>query len=83
MHHINVMKLEPRHIDINKAIAICTRDGVTVSSVQCGRKFKVRVDNNGVETVYDKSVYAHRLNSAINKTWRYHAAIILNNNNGK
>lgn len=77
------MRVQAKDIDINKAIALCTREGLTVSSIKCGRKFKVRVDNNGVETVYDQYVYAHRLNSAINKTWRHHAAIILNNNNGK
>lgn len=72
------MKLTPRDIDINKAIALCTRNDISVTSVQVGRKFAVKVIENGVETVFDKTVYAHQINSAIKKTWRYYAAQLIN-----
>ena len=72
------MKLMPKDIDINKAIAICTRNDITVSSVKVGRKFAIKVVNDGDETVYDQTVYAHQINSAIKKTWRYYAAKLIN-----
>ncbi len=75
------MTLTPNQIDINKAIAVCTRNGVTVTSIEMGRRFMVKVIDNGVEELIDKPVYAHRLNSAIKKTWRYYAAMILNKAN--
>ena len=73
-----MMCLTPDDIDINKAIAICTRSGISVGSIKAGRKFKIKVSDNGVDTVYDQTVYAHRLSSVIKKTWRYYAAKILN-----
>ncbi|WP_405329535.1 hypothetical protein [Leeuwenhoekiella sp. LLG6367-2.1] len=72
------MKLRASHIDINKAIALCTRNGISVTSVQVGKKFSVKVDDNGREVTYDQTVYAHQINSAIKKTWRYYAAKLLN-----
>lgn len=75
------MGLELRDIDINKAIAICRRNGVQVDSVPDGKRFLVRVIDNGEEVIYDKPVYSHRLHSAISKTWRYNAAKILNKQN--
>jgi hypothetical protein len=73
-----VMTLQPNDIDINQAIAVCERNGVHVSSEPIGRKFSIKVDDNGKVRNYEKTVYAHRINSAIKKTWRFHAAKILN-----
>ncbi len=76
------MSLKLRDIDINKAIAICRRNGVQVDSVPNGKQFFVRVIDNGTEVVYEDSpVYSHRLHSAISKTWRYNAAKIINKEN--
>lgn len=72
------MSLKPSDIDINKAIALCTRKGIRVSSTQAGRKFKIVVNDNGELIEYEQTVYAHKLASVIKKTWRYYAAKILN-----
>ena len=78
MGKIIVMTLKPKDIDINKAIAVCERNGVHVSSAPEGRKFVVKVNDNGSTITYEATVYAHRINSAIKSTWRFHAAKILN-----
>ena len=67
------------HIDINAAIALCTRNGITVTSQQVGNKFAVKVVDNGEAKVFDKTVYKNKINSAINKTWKYYAYLLLNN----
>lgn len=72
-----------RDIDINKAIAICTRNGVRVESVPNGKKFFVKVFDNGDEKIYDTPVYSHRINAALSKTWRYYAAKIINETNAE
>jgi hypothetical protein len=77
------MGLELRDIDINKAIAICRRNGVRVESVVDGKKFYVKVIDNDDERVYDKPVYSDRIHAALNKTWRYWAAKILNKQNAE
>lgn len=74
--------LTKEDIDINKAIAICTSNGITITSVQVGKRYSVLVNDNGEEVRYDKTVYSGKINSAINKTWRHYAAKILNTKNG-
>ena len=66
------------HIEISKAIALCVTNNISVGSVKVGKKYCVKVVINGDEKVFDKSVYAHQIHSAIKKTWRYYAAKILN-----
>ena len=67
------------HIEISKAIALCTSNNISVGSVKVGNKYAVKVEINGEEKVFEKSVYAHQIHSAIKKTWRYYASKILNN----
>ena len=73
------MEITTHHIEISKAIALCTSNNISVVSVKVGNKYAVKVVVNGKEKVFDKSVYAHQIHSAIKKTWRYYAAKILNN----
>ena len=75
------MGKELRDIDINKAIAICTRNGVRVESVPDGKKFYVKVIDEDGEMTYDTPVYSDRINAAISKTWKYCAAKIINRQN--
>jgi len=71
------MILQPKDIDINQAIAICTRGGIQVASEPDGKKFTITVMDNGQEIRYKKTVYAHQINAVIKKVWRYYAAKIL------
>lgn len=73
--------LKPNEININKAIALCVENKIYVKSFKIGKKYCIKVDDNGGIVEYKKLVYDSQLHSAISKTWRHYAAIILNKKN--
>lgn len=64
------MAIKELHIDINKAMSICIRNGYKVYPVPVGRQFVIEVDKGsaGIKR-YAKVVSAAQVAAAVRKTW--------------
>ncbi|WP_435263873.1 hypothetical protein [Tenacibaculum sp. nBUS_03] len=65
-----------RRIDINKAMAICLRNGVKVYPVVKGRSFVIHVEDNGKVIQYDKQVDSSKVANAMIKVYKHFASVI-------
>lgn len=63
------MAVKELHIDINKAMSICIRNGIKVYPVPIGRLFAVEVDKGSGEIKrYDSLVSSKEVAAAVRKT---------------
>ncbi len=70
------MMTKTYHININKAMAICLRNGVKVYPVVKGRAFVIHVEDNGKVIEYDKKVDSSRVANAMTKVYKHFASKI-------
>lgn len=72
------MKEKELHIDINKAMSICIRNGVRVYPVPIGKMFAVEVDKGGSSLKrYDALVSSKEVATAVRKTYIAWSKVIL------
>jgi len=72
------MKMKELHIDINKAMSICIRNGVKVYPVPVGRLFAIEVDKGAaIPKRYDKLVSGKEVAAAVRKTYIAYSKLIL------
>lgn len=66
------------HIDINKAMSICIRNGVKIYPVPVGKKFAIEVDKSNAEPKrYDLLVSGKEVAAAVRKTYIAYSKVIL------
>lgn len=74
------MKTKELHIDINKAMSVCIRNGVKVYPVPVGRMFAIEVDKgSGNLKRYDSLVSGKEVAAAVRKTYIAYSKLILKN----
>ncbi|TVZ55618.1 hypothetical protein OD91_0873 [Lutibacter sp. Hel_I_33_5] len=78
------MAVRELHIDINKAMSICIRNGVKVSAVPVGKLFAVEVEKENSEPKrYDALVSSKGVAAAVRKTYiAWSKAILKEQENG-
>lgn len=78
------MAVKELHIDINKAMSVCIRNGVKVYPVPVGRSFAIEVVNgDAAPKRYDKVVSSSQVAAAVRKTYiAWSKAILKEQENG-
>ena len=72
------MKVKELHIDINKAMSICIRNGIKVYPVPVGKMFAVEVDKGDSSLKrYDALVSSKEVAAAVRKTYIAWSKLIL------
>ena len=72
------MIIKELHIDINKAMSICIRNGVRVYPVPVGKMFAVQVDKGDSSLKrYDALVSSKEVAAAVRKTYIAWSKVIL------
>jgi|TARA_R110000737_G_C14434205_1_gene460198 hypothetical protein len=72
------MIVKELHIDINKAMSVCIRNGVKVYPVPVGRMFAVEVDKGDSNPKrYDALVSSKEVAAAVRKTYIAWSKVIL------
>ena len=74
------MKTREVHVDINKAMSVCIRNGVKVYPVPVGRMFAIEVEKGAaVPKRYDRLVSSKEVAAAVRKTYIAYSKVILKN----
>ena len=72
------MKIKEVHIDINKAMSVCIRNGVKVYPVPVGRMFAIEVEKGAaIPKRYERLVSSKEVASAVRKTYIAYSKAIL------
>jgi hypothetical protein len=72
------MKVREVHVDINKAMSVCIRNGVKVYPVPVGSMFAIEVEKGAaVPKRYDRLVSSREVAAAVRKTYIAYSIVIL------